>query len=203
MKLPKTRSIFIIQRGNNYCHNLWLTGHLQTRSWAERLSMGHFCTVAWYRCTTPVLFCGHRRSPPLIWEENDGGHVELKRRRISVASDCASLWHTQISVSVSVWKITRGRKSKPFQGLFKIHVLYMIAIIALQMWKLLGNYVKRNQFNPHGSEVTAWPGILPYIFMSWIWWLRKQVIWPIFREWMRKSYSYFWAIYVIKEDLTK
>ena len=22
-------------------------------------------TVAWYRCTTPVLFCGHRRSPPL------------------------------------------------------------------------------------------------------------------------------------------
>ena len=23
-------------------------------------------TVAWYRCTTPVLFCGHRRSPPLL-----------------------------------------------------------------------------------------------------------------------------------------
>ena len=49
------------------------------------------CTVAWCRCTTPVLFCGHRRSPPLLWEENDGGHVEWKRRRISVASDCGSM----------------------------------------------------------------------------------------------------------------
>ena len=26
----------------------------------------HSCTVAWYRCTTLVLFCGHRRSPPLL-----------------------------------------------------------------------------------------------------------------------------------------
>ena len=37
-------------------------------------------TVAWYRCTTPVLFCGHRRSPTLLeflnMEENDDGHVE-------------------------------------------------------------------------------------------------------------------------------
>ena len=29
-------------------------------------SGGLFCTVAWYRCTTPVLFCGHRRSPLLL-----------------------------------------------------------------------------------------------------------------------------------------
>ena len=33
-------------------------------------------TVAWYWCTTPVLFCGHRHSSFLIWEENDGGQVE-------------------------------------------------------------------------------------------------------------------------------
>ena len=26
-------------------------------------------TVAWYRCTTPALFCGHRRSPPLLERE--------------------------------------------------------------------------------------------------------------------------------------
>ena len=32
-------------------------------------------TVAWYRCTTPVLFCGHRRSPPL-----------LERKRTTVAT---------------------------------------------------------------------------------------------------------------------
>ena len=52
-------------------------------------------TIAWYRFITPVLFCGHRRSPPvlersffLIWEENDGGHVEKERRCMSVPSDC-------------------------------------------------------------------------------------------------------------------
>ena len=26
----------------------------------------HWGTVAWYRCTTPVLFFGHRRSPPVL-----------------------------------------------------------------------------------------------------------------------------------------
>ena len=34
-------------------------------------------TVALYRCTTPVLFCGHRRSPPLLersWERPNAGN---------------------------------------------------------------------------------------------------------------------------------
>ena len=33
-------------------------------------------TVAWYRCTMPNLFCGYRRTPFLVWEENNRGHVE-------------------------------------------------------------------------------------------------------------------------------
>ena len=46
------------------------------------------------------------------------------------------LYYIQISVSVCVWKIVRGRKSKPFSRIFKIHVLHMIASIWLQIWKL-------------------------------------------------------------------
>ena len=47
-----------------------------------------------------------------------------------------SSYNTQVSVSFSVWKIASGRKSKPFSGIFKIHVLYMIALIGLWIWKL-------------------------------------------------------------------
>ena len=45
-------------------------------------------TVAWYRCTTPVLFCGHRRSPPLlIWKRTTMATLNKKALQ-KVSSDC-------------------------------------------------------------------------------------------------------------------
>ena len=83
IKIAIAWSIFIVQRGNKYCHKLWLTWHL---------------------------------------------------------------FNTQISGSASIWKIIRGRNSKPFSGIFKIHVFCMVGSISRQIWKLHGEFCKMKPF---------------------------------------------------------
>ena len=83
--------------------------------------------------------------------------------------------HAQVLVWISVWKIVRGRKSKPFSGIFKIHVLHMIASIWLQIWKLKANCDHDDIIR----DITAWLWILPSVFMFKRWWLQGQVLRPI------------------------
>ena len=62
-------------------------------------------TVAWYRCTTPVLFCGHRRSPPLLesfflnmgrewrWPRWIKKALHIGIKRLCPARPCDAIWH--------------------------------------------------------------------------------------------------------------
>ena len=55
-----------LQNWLDYGHGLLIFLLLRHVDLIKRVKFGVSGTVAWYRCTTPVLFCGHRRSPPLL-----------------------------------------------------------------------------------------------------------------------------------------
>ena len=65
----------------------------------------HQITVAWYRCTTPVLFCGHCRSPPLKLEnmgrERRWPRWIKKALHIGIKRLCIKSW--LITASLQFW----------------------------------------------------------------------------------------------------
>ena len=120
--------------------------------------------------------------------------IAIARSVLSYSVDteyCHNLW--LMTISVSVWEIDRVRKSKPFSGIFIIHVLYTIVLIGLQIWQLHCELCKTRPVWPRWRHQwrQAWLWILSSIFIFRKGWVPGQVLWPVSQEWLRISYFRF------------
>ena len=85
------------------------------------------------------------------------------------------------------------RISKPFSGIFVIHVLYMMVINLLKVWRSNGKWYKTKPFWPRWR----------LIFISKAGWLRDKMLRPIpHREWIRMSKSHF-SVYICLMQLSR
>ena len=95
------------------------------------------------------------------------------------------LTHSGFRLSFGL-KYCQRSKSKPFSGIVKIQIMYMIASIRLHISKLDGRFCKTKPFWSRRGH-----GYVSNVLIFSRWWLREQVLRPITRKWSQTAMAIF------------